>query len=202
MKSADNKEVIGWENIELISDRPLETMLAEFKQLKAEFPDRVLIASIMEEYSQASWDELIERCEDAGVDAFEINFRCGAVGGGVQGCGGLGPFKQQAPASRCLRRRGGATARPPCPLTPHPRPPTHPPPLRQLPARYARAAHGDGDGARLRHPGGGVWVDQRQVHQASVGQDDAQHHRHYRARAHLAAGWVRGRGGHQHPHER
>jgi len=40
-------EVIGWENIELISDRPFETMLAEMKQLKEEYPDRVLIASIM-----------------------------------------------------------------------------------------------------------------------------------------------------------
>lgn len=52
MKSHDGKEVIGWENIELISDRPLEVMLQEFKQLKAEFPDRVLIASIMEEYNR------------------------------------------------------------------------------------------------------------------------------------------------------
>lgn len=40
LKSSDKKEVIGWQNIELISDRPLETMLAEFKRLKEEFPDR------------------------------------------------------------------------------------------------------------------------------------------------------------------
>ena len=33
-------QVLGWENIELISDRPLETMLDEFKRLKNEFPDR------------------------------------------------------------------------------------------------------------------------------------------------------------------
>lgn len=45
---ADSREVIGWENIELISDRPLQTMLDEFKRLKDEFPDRILIASIME----------------------------------------------------------------------------------------------------------------------------------------------------------
>ena len=54
MKSHDGKEVTGWENIELISDRPLEVMLKEFKQLKAEFPDRVLIASIMEECNKAA----------------------------------------------------------------------------------------------------------------------------------------------------
>lgn len=32
--------MIGWENIELISDRPLEVMLEEFKRLKQEYPDR------------------------------------------------------------------------------------------------------------------------------------------------------------------
>ena len=37
---ASSGEVMGWENIELISDRPLETMLEEFKRLKHEFPDR------------------------------------------------------------------------------------------------------------------------------------------------------------------
>ncbi|GAB4819468.1 hypothetical protein N2152v2_006514 [Parachlorella kessleri] len=76
LRAADGKEVIGWENIELISDRPLEVMLKEMKQLKQEFPDRILIASIMEEYTKASWEELIERCEEVGVDAFEINFSC------------------------------------------------------------------------------------------------------------------------------
>lgn len=69
-------EIIGWQNIELISDRPLETMLKEFKQLKKEYPDRILIASIMEEYNKAAWQELIERVEETGVDALEINFSC------------------------------------------------------------------------------------------------------------------------------
>ena len=76
LRSWDSKQVIGWENIELISDRPTETMLEEFRQLKEEFPDRVLIASIMEEYKRDNWVELIQRCEEAGVDAFEINFSC------------------------------------------------------------------------------------------------------------------------------
>lgn len=76
LKSADGKEVIGWENIELISDRPLSVMLDEFKRLKEEFPNRVLIASIMEEYNKDAWQELVGLCEAAGVDAFEINFSC------------------------------------------------------------------------------------------------------------------------------
>ncbi|KAI9083862.1 hypothetical protein K1719_034120 [Acacia pycnantha] len=69
-------EIIGWENIELISDRPLETMLKEFKQLKEEYPNRILIASIMEGYNKSSWQELIDRVEQTGVDAIELNFSC------------------------------------------------------------------------------------------------------------------------------
>ncbi|KAG0489150.1 hypothetical protein HPP92_007800 [Vanilla planifolia] len=69
-------QIIGWENIELISDRPLETMLKELKQLKIEYPDRILIGSIMEEYNKDAWHELIERVEATGVDALEINFSC------------------------------------------------------------------------------------------------------------------------------
>ena len=60
-------EVIGWENIELISHRPLEIMLKEFKQLKKEYHDRILIASLMEEYVRAAWHELIEQVEKTGV---------------------------------------------------------------------------------------------------------------------------------------
>ena len=37
---------------------------------------RILIASIMEEYDRKAWEDLITMCEDAGVDAFEVNFSC------------------------------------------------------------------------------------------------------------------------------
>ncbi len=73
---AASEEIIGWENIELISDRPFETWIAEFKQIKQKYPDRVLIASIMEEYRRDAWIEIVERCQDAGVDALECNFSC------------------------------------------------------------------------------------------------------------------------------
>lgn len=69
-------QIIGWENIELISDRSLDTMLKEFKQLKDEYPDRILIASIMEEYEKSAWEELIDRVEQTGIDAIEVNFSC------------------------------------------------------------------------------------------------------------------------------
>jgi len=72
----DHNEVIGWENIELISDRPFHIWLDEFKKCKDQFPNGVLIASIMEEYRKDAWIEIVERCQDAGVDAFELNFSC------------------------------------------------------------------------------------------------------------------------------
>ena len=76
MRVSGSNEVWGWENIELISDRSFDIWLKEFRQLKDKYPDRVLIASIMEEYNRDAWVEIIERCEATGVDAFELNFSC------------------------------------------------------------------------------------------------------------------------------
>jgi dihydropyrimidine dehydrogenase (NADP+)/dihydropyrimidine dehydrogenase (NAD+) subunit PreA len=76
LKAADGREVIGWENIELISDRPLDIWIEEFKRIKDAHPEGILIASIMEEYNRDAWTELVQRCEAAGVDAFELNFSC------------------------------------------------------------------------------------------------------------------------------
>jgi dihydroorotate dehydrogenase subfamily 1 len=74
--SKDCSEIFGWENIELISDRPFEIWLEEFKRCKDQNPDGVLIASIMEEYRRDAWIEIVERCQEAGVDGFELNFSC------------------------------------------------------------------------------------------------------------------------------
>lgn len=76
LKSADGKEVIGWENIELISDRPLDIWIEEFKKIKDAHPEGILIASIMEELDKDAWTEIVQRCEAAGVDGFELNFSC------------------------------------------------------------------------------------------------------------------------------
>ena len=76
MRAQGSKEVLGWENIELISDRPFETWIDEFKAVKDTYPDGILIASIMEECRRDAWIEIVERCQDAGVDAFELNFSC------------------------------------------------------------------------------------------------------------------------------
>ena len=76
LHSSDGKEIVGWENIELISDRPLKIWEEEFKKCKDMHPEGVLIASIMEEFNKDSWIEIVERCQACGVDAFELNFSC------------------------------------------------------------------------------------------------------------------------------
>lgn len=74
--SRDGREIMGWENIELITDRPFTVWLDEFKKCKDRFPDRVLIASVMEEFRKDAWFEIVQRCEAAGVDGFELNLSC------------------------------------------------------------------------------------------------------------------------------
>ena len=71
-----NGDIIGFENIELISDRTLEVWLDEFKEIKDVHPDKVLISSIMEKYTKNSWQELVGRIAETGVDIFELNFSC------------------------------------------------------------------------------------------------------------------------------
>jgi len=76
LRARDSKEIIGWENIELISDRSFDIWVEELKEVIDKYPDRILIASVMEEYRQQPWVEIIQRCEELGVDAFELNFSC------------------------------------------------------------------------------------------------------------------------------
>jgi dihydropyrimidine dehydrogenase (NADP+)/dihydropyrimidine dehydrogenase (NAD+) subunit PreA len=76
LRSRESGEIYGWENIELISDRSFETWINEFKEVKDKFPEGILIASIMEEYNRNAWHEIVERCQEAGVDSFELNMSC------------------------------------------------------------------------------------------------------------------------------
>ncbi|TVQ30175.1 MAG: NAD-dependent dihydropyrimidine dehydrogenase subunit PreA [Phycisphaeraceae bacterium] len=76
LRADESREIYGWQNIELISDRDFDTWLDEFRMLKEKYPDRILIASIMEEYNKDAWVEIVERTQETGVDAFELNFSC------------------------------------------------------------------------------------------------------------------------------
>lgn len=67
---------MGFNNIELISDRPLEINLREIYEVVKMYPDRAMIVSLMADNDRKSWHELIQKCEDAGAMGFELNFGC------------------------------------------------------------------------------------------------------------------------------
>jgi dihydropyrimidine dehydrogenase (NAD+) subunit PreA len=70
-----NLRMAGLNNIELITDRPLDVNLSEMKETKEKFPKHALIASMMWE-TREEWHECVKKCEDIGVDGFELNFGC------------------------------------------------------------------------------------------------------------------------------
>jgi dihydropyrimidine dehydrogenase (NAD+) subunit PreA len=72
----DGRKIMGFNNIELISDRTLEENLAEIREVKREFPDHALVVSLMVESNQESWHEMVKRVEDTGCDGLELNFGC------------------------------------------------------------------------------------------------------------------------------
>ncbi len=65
----------GFNNIELITDRPLADNLNEISEVKKYFPDHAVIASIMVQ-SKAEWHQIIKDVENAGADGIELNFGC------------------------------------------------------------------------------------------------------------------------------
>ncbi len=68
--------VMGLNNIELISDRPLEINLREIRECIKLFPDRAMIVSLMADNNRESWHELINQVEDTGAHGIELNFGC------------------------------------------------------------------------------------------------------------------------------
>jgi len=68
--------MMGFNNIELISDRPLEINLREIKECIKLFPDRAMIISLMADNDKKSWHELIKKAEDTGAHGLELNFGC------------------------------------------------------------------------------------------------------------------------------
>jgi dihydropyrimidine dehydrogenase (NAD+) subunit PreA len=68
--------VLGINNIELISDRPLEVNIREIEQVRRAWPDRVIIGSIMAPLDEQAWKELAVRVANAGVHGLELNLGC------------------------------------------------------------------------------------------------------------------------------
>ena len=63
-------------NIELISDRPLEVNLREITEVKRAWPDRAVIVSAMVEPKADAWTEIVQRIQNTGADGIELNFGC------------------------------------------------------------------------------------------------------------------------------
>lgn len=72
----NNQRMMGLNNIELISDRPIEVNLREISEVKRRYPKHVVIASLMVESNRHTWHDIVQRAEDAGADGLELNFGC------------------------------------------------------------------------------------------------------------------------------
>ena len=71
-----DRRLIGFNNIELITDRPLEVNLREIKEVKRDWPDRAMVVSLMVPCEEAAWKTMLPLVEDTGADGIELNFGC------------------------------------------------------------------------------------------------------------------------------
>ena len=71
----DNGSIIGFKNIEQLSDHSVAENMEIFRRLKLNYPSKFIMASIMGQ-DEAEWEELAKLCEENGADAVELNFSC------------------------------------------------------------------------------------------------------------------------------
>ena len=71
-----DQRMMGLNNIELITDRPLEVNFAEIAEVKRRYPKHALVVSLMVESNRQAWHDIVRRAEDAGADGLELNFGC------------------------------------------------------------------------------------------------------------------------------
>jgi dihydropyrimidine dehydrogenase (NAD+) subunit PreA len=72
----NGQRIAGLNNIELITDRPLQVNLDEIRQVKRDWPNRAMVVSLMVPCDEASWQRILPMVEDTGADAVELNFGC------------------------------------------------------------------------------------------------------------------------------
>jgi dihydropyrimidine dehydrogenase (NAD+) subunit PreA len=70
------ERMIGLNNIELISDRSIETNFREITEVKKRFPKNTVVASLMVESKRETWHDIVRRAQDSGADLLELNFGC------------------------------------------------------------------------------------------------------------------------------
>ena len=72
----DGRKMMGFNNIELITDRSLEVNLKEIRDVKRAFPDHAVVVSLMVESNRDAWHDIVKQVEDTGCDGLELNFGC------------------------------------------------------------------------------------------------------------------------------
>ena len=73
--TGDNGSIIGFKNIEQLSDHSVAENMEVFRQLKKNYPSKFILASIMGQNDE-EWEYLAGLCEENGADAVELNFSC------------------------------------------------------------------------------------------------------------------------------
>ncbi len=73
---SSDRTLMGLNNIELITDRPLQTNLDEIKRVKRDWPDRAVVVSLMVPCEERNWADILKQVEDTGADGVELNFGC------------------------------------------------------------------------------------------------------------------------------
>ncbi|MBO6562946.1 MAG: NAD-dependent dihydropyrimidine dehydrogenase subunit PreA [Nisaea sp.] len=73
---SNDRRLIGLNNIELITDRPLEVNLREIKAVKKAWPDRAIVVSLMVPCEEEAWKKILPLVEETGADGIELNFGC------------------------------------------------------------------------------------------------------------------------------
>lgn len=71
-----DRRLIGLNNIELITDRPLQQNLREIKAVKRDYPDRAVVVSLMVPCEEEAWKAILPVVEETGADGVELNFGC------------------------------------------------------------------------------------------------------------------------------
>ena len=89
--TGDNGSIIGFKNIEQLSDHSVAENMEIFRRLKARYPSKFILASIMGQ-NDREWEALARLCEENGADAIELNFSCPNMADG-----GLGSDIGQVP---------------------------------------------------------------------------------------------------------
>ena len=73
---AGDRRLMGFNNIELITDRDLQRNLQEIKQVKKNWPDRAVVVSLMVPLEERAWADILKVVEETEADGVELNFGC------------------------------------------------------------------------------------------------------------------------------